>query len=344
MKKRQQQQRRKALLTRSDGTNGANAGTQKDGEQGSVVPPEVLKQMQEAYAEALKVPGVGAQAAGMESQMMNSLDPKVLEEALKKNPQLAEQFKAMQSSMDAPDVAQQLAAIQQQLQQNPGAVEQMKKMTEQFTSAEMQEKLKKLKDDEELQAVFEDIAKNGPQALMKYWNDPATLKKISAKMGGNPEAAAAAAAAASAGPAPNAPTMEVNNLIDAAKFGDVEAAEDFLAVGRDVNEADKEGRTPLHFSVAYSQPAVFEVLVAAGAKLNATDSKQNTPLHYAAGYGRSDFIKPLLDAGADTSAKNSTGKTPYDLATIDQRNPLSSDEEALALLKPKGSGFFQNQE
>lgn len=45
-------------------------------------------------------------------------------------------------------------------------------------------------------------------------------------------AAAAAAAAASAGRPPAADVPEIDNLIDAAKYGDLEAVEDFIAIGK----------------------------------------------------------------------------------------------------------------
>jgi hypothetical protein len=54
-------------------------------------------------------------------------------------------------------------------------------------------------------------------ALMKYWNDPATLAKIGERMGsaGDPQAAVAATAQRQA-PSP-ASIPEINNLLDAAK-------------------------------------------------------------------------------------------------------------------------------
>lgn len=55
--------------------------------------------------------------------------------------------------------------------------------------------------------------------------------------------AAAEAAAGGGGAAPPAP--EVNDLLDAAKYGDLEAVEDFIAIGKDVNMKDDVGRTPL---------------------------------------------------------------------------------------------------
>lgn len=40
-----------------------------------------------------------------------------------------------------------------------------------------------------------------------------------------------------------------------------------------------------------------------------------------------------VHAGASKEAKNNNGKTAYDLATADERNPVSKDEKTLALLK-----------
>ena len=97
------------------------------------------------------------------------------------------------------------------------------------------------------------------------------------------------------------------------RYGDLEAAEDFIAIGKDVNAADPDGRTPLHYAVAYNQHDVLKVLIDASANLEAEDNKQNTPLHYACGYGRGLCVESLIDAGANTGATNSTGKTGLDL-------------------------------
>jgi ankyrin repeat protein len=66
----------------------------------------------------------------------------------------------------------------------------------------------------------------------------------------------------------------------------VEAVEDFIAIGKDVNAADAEARTPLHFACGLGSGEIVGALLEAGSALEATDSKGNTPLHYAAGYGR----------------------------------------------------------
>lgn len=72
-------------------------------------------------------------------------------------------------------------------------------------------------------------------------------------------------------------------VITDCRYGDVEAIEDFLAIGKDGNEGDAEGRTPLHYAVAYNHLSAVQALVLAGSNLEAVDSKRNTPLHYAAG-------------------------------------------------------------
>lgn len=79
-------------------------------------------------------------------------------------------------------------------------------------------------DDPELAPMLEDIEKNGMAAMMKYWNDPATLAKLGEKMGDMQSLLAQSApSAAAAGQVPGgrpqspAPGPEINSLIDAAK-------------------------------------------------------------------------------------------------------------------------------
>ena len=74
-----------------------------------------------------------------------------------------------------------------------------------------------------------------PQAMMKYYNDPKFLAKLGSKISDVVPTPSAAAAAAAAGAGPAAAAMpEINTLLDAAKYGDLEAVEDFIAIGKDV--------------------------------------------------------------------------------------------------------------
>lgn len=218
----------------------------------------------------------------------------------------------------------------------PEVQQQMSQMMSAYQNPAMQQKMQELKNDPELADMFADIQKNGMAAMMKYWNDPKLLAKIGQKVGDvNPESTAgqvAAAAVASGVAAPAQAIPEVDNLIDAARVGDEEAVEDFVAIGKDVNMADKEGRTPLHFAAAYGRAPIARTLIDAGAKLEVVDSMSNTPLHYAAGYGRPGMVELLLEAGASRAAKNNTGKTPAELCKLDPRNPVGQDSELLAKL------------
>ena len=55
----------------------------------------------------------------------------------------------------------------------------------------------------------------------------------------------------------------------ACRYGDLEAVEDFIAIGKDVNESDGEQRTPLHYAVAYNHEKIVDELHASGADLEA---------------------------------------------------------------------------
>merc|ERR1719183_3308443 len=48
---------------------------------------------------------------------------------------------------------------------------------------QVKERMDKLKEDPEMGPIMKEIESGGPQAMMKYWNDPKILKKINAAMG-----------------------------------------------------------------------------------------------------------------------------------------------------------------
>ncbi|CAG9460628.1 unnamed protein product [Pedinophyceae sp. YPF-701] len=244
--------------------------------------------------------------------------------------QLAQMKAQYEEAMKDPTIRDKMAQVQEMMK-NPGVLKEMQAMQAAMSTPGFQEKVAALKDDPEFKEMFDDIKSNGMGAIMKYYNDPKWVAKIAAAVGSPgaaPEAAAAAPAAAAAAP-------EVDNLIDAAKVGDMEAVEDFIAVGKDLNMTDAEGRTPLHFACAYNRLQVVSELLTAGAELEISDSKNNTPLHYAAGYGRAEAVRMLLEAGASTAAQNATGKTPLDLVKLSDQNPLNADEDLCFQLEPK---------
>ena len=145
------------------------------------------------------------------------------------------------------------------------------------------------------------------------------------------DAAPAAAAAA-------APTPEVETLHDAARYGDVEAVEDFIAIGKDVNARDSSQRTPLHYAIAFGKgdtgEEIFNQLIEADSDLTAVDEKKNTPLHYACGYGKTFAVRALLEKGCDVTAQNGTGKTPIDLVKLEAKNPINEETDLIEKLTP----------
>jgi len=234
-----------------------------------------------------------------------------------------------EEKMKDPAVKAQMEGMQKMMQ-NPEIQKQMQEQMKQFESPEFKSKIEKLKDDPELKEMFEEMKTGGMGALMKFWNDPKMLQKFSEKMGASgprPPTAGAQSPAQAEMPA-------ADNLLDAAKYGDLEATEDYIAIGRDVNEGDGESRTPLHFASGAGHVEICKLLLEEGANVDATDSKQNTPLHYAAGYGRAEIVALLVESGSKVGLQNGNGKKASDLAKLNPDNPILKDEELLASLTP----------
>lgn len=244
---------------------------------------------------------VSAKAADMTPEMREQMAKAM------QDPAMQQRMKQMQEMMSRPEMQQQMAEMQAYMQ-----------------NQQLQQRMQELRNDPEFKSMFEEIQSGGMGALMKYMNDPRVLAKIGEKIGDVPPPTAAAAAPASAAAAA-ANVPEIDNLFDAARYGDLEAVEDFIAIGKDVNAADKESRTPLHYASGFDHPEIAQMLIDEGAKLEAQDSKGNTPLHYAAGYGRAQLVELLLTAGSNASAKNIDGQTPYELVLANERNPLNAN-------------------
>ncbi|MES2523425.1 MAG: ankyrin repeat domain-containing protein [Gemmatimonadota bacterium] len=113
----------------------------------------------------------------------------------------------------------------------------------------------------------------------------------------------AAAMLLSAGGPPNdAP------VADAVMKGDSTRVRLLIKQGLDVNAAQADGMTALHWAASRGDAATTRMLVSAGARLDAMTRNGNyTPLHLAARSGRADATKSLLDAGANVNAITTTG-------------------------------------
>ncbi|MSR36430.1 MAG: hypothetical protein EXR95_07275 [Gemmatimonadetes bacterium] len=125
---------------------------------------------------------------------------------------------------------------------------------------------------------------------------------------------------------PDAPVAE------AAMRGDVEAVRALINKGEDVNAAQGDGMTALHWAAENGNVEMAQVLVTAGAGLEAVTRRGfYTPLHVAAKAGRGAVVKALLDAGADANAQTEMGTTALHQAAG------SGSAEAAAALLAKGA-------
>ena len=100
-------------------------------------------------------------------------------------------------------------------------------------------------------------------------------------------------------------------VVDAAKIGDVERLRSLLKQGVDVNAAEGDGMTALHWAAFRDDLDIAEILLYAGANVGArTRVNAISALVLAARNGSAAMVEMMLDAGADANAAMSIGTTP----------------------------------
>src|SRR5262245_21335173 len=89
-------------------------------------------------------------------------------------------------------------------------------------------------------------------------------------------------------------------LIDAIKSGDIRAADQVIAAGAvDVNAAEADGTTALHWALRRDDAALTERLIRAGANVNASNRYGVSPLSLACINGNVEVVELLLNRGAN---------------------------------------------
>ncbi|WP_309669476.1 ankyrin repeat domain-containing protein [Gemmatimonas sp.] len=103
------------------------------------------------------------------------------------------------------------------------------------------------------------------------------------------------------------PTDE-SPVADAVMRGDSSRVRQLIKQGLDVNAAQPDGMTALHWAAQRGDAGGAQMLMYAGARVDAVTRNGNyTPLHLAARHGRSAAVRALLAAGADINAVTTTG-------------------------------------
>src|SRR5215467_15908310 len=104
-------------------------------------------------------------------------------------------------------------------------------------------------------------------------------------------------------------------VADAAMNGDRAAVRTLLTSGEDVNAAQGDGMTALHWAARRGDAEMVSMLLAAGANVRATTRLGGyTPIIMAAELGHAPSIEALIAAGADPKAATATGVTTLMLA------------------------------
>ena len=98
-------------------------------------------------------------------------------------------------------------------------------------------------------------------------------------------------------------------LVEAVKEGSTEAVRALLDQRVDVNAAEADGTTALHWAVQGEAAALVGVLIDAGANVTAANRYGVTPLSLACLTGNAAIIAQLLGAGADANAVRTGGHT-----------------------------------
>ena len=121
-------------------------------------------------------------------------------------------------------------------------------------------------------------------------------------------------------------------LIDAARSGDTEALRALLKEGVDVNAAEADGTTALHWASYRDDLESADLLIRAGAKVNAANDLGATPLWTASLNGSAAMVRRLLQAGAESEPGAAAGETPLMVAS------RSGNPDVVEQLLAKGAG------
>ena len=119
----------------------------------------------------------------------------------------------------------------------------------------------------------------------------------------------------------------VAELIDSIKQNNLAEVQKLLAKGENVNAANEQGNTPLHYAVALDNPEIVKALLAKGANLRAENDKGWTPLLIAK-KKEVPNVAPILQEAEKVSAAAEQAKVAAEQTSKATEQTISQTEIA----------------
>ena len=108
------------------------------------------------------------------------------------------------------------------------------------------------------------------------------------------------------------------SIWDAAKIGNIDAINQHLANGADINQPDSgHGTTPLSWAAILGHIDAVKLLVEKGADVNSRNGDGSTALHSAVLFGHPEIVQFLCENRADFNVENASGDNPVQMLKVD---------------------------
>jgi ankyrin repeat protein len=131
------------------------------------------------------------------------------------------------------------------------------------------------------------------------------------------------------------PTPRIN-LHLAALQGRVDAIQQHIKAGSDLNAKDEYGSSPLIAAITFGQTEAAKALIEAGIDMKIANNEGSTPLHIAAFFCHTEIVEALLKNGADKNLRNNAGSTALEIVSVPFENVKGIYDSIGKALKPLG--------
>ncbi|XP_042738686.1 palmitoyltransferase ZDHHC13-like, partial [Lagopus leucura] len=113
------------------------------------------------------------------------------------------------------------------------------------------------------------------------------------------------------------------DIVKATQYGMLERCKELVEAGYDVQQADKENVTLLHWAAISNRQELVKYYISKGAVVDQLGGDLNsTPLHWAIRQGHLPMVTLLLKCGADPSLIDGEGFSSIHLAVLFQHVPI----------------------